>query len=34
MIGKALASSSRGLTQAVVIYACALLMGVGFSFRR
>lgn len=33
VIGKALASSSRGLSQAVVIYACALLMGVGLSFR-
>ncbi len=33
VIGKALASSSRGLSQAVVIYACAALMGVGLSFR-
>jgi len=33
VIGKALASSTRGLSQAVVIYACAALMGVGLSFR-
>lgn len=33
VIGKALASSTRGLSQAVVIYGCAALMGVGLSFR-
>jgi ABC-2 type transport system permease protein len=33
VVGKALASSARGLSQAVVIYACAALMGVGVSFQ-
>ncbi len=33
VIGKALASSVRGLSQAVVIYVCSALMGVGLSFR-
>ena len=33
VIGKALASSVRGLSQAIVIYLCAALMGVGLSFR-
>jgi ABC-2 type transport system permease protein len=32
VIGKALASSIRGLCQAIVIYACAAVMGVGLSF--
>lgn len=33
VIGKALASSVRGLSQAVVIYVCSALMGVGLSFQ-
>jgi len=33
VIGKALASSARGVSQAIVIYLCAALMGVGLSFR-
>jgi ABC-2 type transport system permease protein len=32
VIGKALASSTRGLSQAVVIYACAAMMRVRLSF--
>lgn len=32
VIGKALASSVRGLSQSVVIYACAALLGVKLSF--
>jgi ABC-2 type transport system permease protein len=32
VIGKALASSARGLAQSVVIYACAAALGVGLSF--
>ena len=32
VIGKALASSLRGLSQALLIYACALLLGVHLSF--
>jgi ABC-2 type transport system permease protein len=33
VLGKALASSVRGLSQAVVIYVCSALMGVGLSFQ-
>jgi ABC-2 type transport system permease protein len=33
VIGKALASSLRGITQSIVVYACAALMGVGLSFQ-
>jgi ABC-2 type transport system permease protein len=33
VIGKALASSVRGLSQAIVIYGCSALMGVGLSLR-
>jgi ABC-2 type transport system permease protein len=33
VIGKALASGVRGISQAVVIYACSALMGVGLSFQ-
>ncbi len=33
VIGKALASSVRGISQAIVIYICAALMGVGLSFQ-
>jgi len=32
VIGKALASSVRGLAQSLVIYVCAALLGVGLSF--
>ncbi|MFI4933585.1 MAG: ABC transporter permease [Caulobacterales bacterium] len=32
VIGKALASSVRGLAQSIVIYVCAALLGVGLSF--
>ena len=32
VIGKALASSVRGISQSIVIYACAAVMGVGLSF--
>ena len=32
VIGKALASSVRGISQSIVIYACAAMMGVGLSF--
>ena len=32
VIGKALSSSVRGLSQAVVIYVCAAMLGVGLSF--
>ncbi|MEJ0023325.1 MAG: ABC transporter permease [Alphaproteobacteria bacterium] len=32
VIGKALASSVRGISQAIVIYVCAALMGVGLSW--
>jgi ABC-2 type transport system permease protein len=32
VIGKALASSVRGLSQSVVIYVCAAVLGVGLSF--
>ena len=32
VIGKALASSVRGLSQSLVIYVCAALLGVGLSF--
>jgi ABC-2 type transport system permease protein len=33
VIGKALASSVRGLSQSIVIYACAAALGVGLSFQ-
>ncbi|HWA59889.1 MAG TPA: ABC transporter permease [Caulobacteraceae bacterium] len=33
VIGKAVASSVRGLSQAVVIYVCAALLGVGLSLQ-
>ena len=33
VIGKALASSVRGISQAIVIYICAAIMGVGLSFQ-
>jgi ABC-2 type transport system permease protein len=33
VLGKALASSVRGLSQAVVIYVCSALMGVGLSLQ-
>jgi ABC-2 type transport system permease protein len=33
VIGKALASSTRGLSQAIVIYGCSALMGVGLSLQ-
>jgi ABC-2 type transport system permease protein len=32
VIGKALASSVRGLAQSIVIYVCSALLGVGLSF--
>ncbi|WP_093222923.1 ABC transporter permease [Sphingomonas sp. NFR15] len=32
VIGKAIASSARGITQGIVIYACAALLGVKLSF--
>lgn len=32
VLGKALSSSIRGLSQAIVIYLCAALMGVGLDF--
>jgi len=32
VIGKALASSARGLSQSLVIYVCAMLLGVRLSF--
>jgi ABC-2 type transport system permease protein len=32
VIGKALASSIRGLSQCIVIYICAAILGVGLSF--
>jgi ABC-type multidrug transport system permease subunit len=33
VLGKALASSVRGISQSIVIYACAALMGVHVSFQ-
>ena len=33
VIGKALASSVRGLSQSLVVYVCAALLGVGLSFQ-
>jgi ABC-2 type transport system permease protein len=33
VIGKALASSVRGISQSIVIYVCAAMMGVGLSFQ-
>lgn len=33
VVGKALASSVRGLAQATVVYACAAMMGVGLSLQ-
>jgi ABC-2 type transport system permease protein len=33
VIGKALASSVRGISQSIVIYVCAALMGVSLSFQ-
>jgi len=33
VIGKALASSVRGLAQSLVVYVCAALLGVGLSFQ-
>jgi len=33
VIGKALASSVRGLSQSIVVYVCAALMGVSLSFQ-
>ena len=32
VLGKALSSSVRGLSQAIVIYVCAALMGVNLDF--